>query len=136
MIIFEDLCLALDYIQNQIGQFFGNGRHRNISPIYVMQKYHKVPTFIRENISHLVIFNGSGSPQDLSKIVGRYTDDVKDVSMVINSYLRKGEFVVFNFDKHKDDPLAIRLRFDTPLDMQKEIEARRKHRERISQPRS
>ncbi|CAB4418758.1 unnamed protein product [Rhizophagus irregularis] len=136
VIIFEDLCLAPDHIQNQIGQFFGNGRHRNISPIYVTQKYHKVPTFIRENISHLVIFNGSGSPQDLSKIVRRYTDDAKDASMVINSYLRKGEFVVFDFDKPEDHPLAIRLRFDTPLVMQNEIEARRKRRERTSQPES
>ena len=34
-IIFEDVCLAPEYIQNQIGQFFGNGRHRNISCVYV-----------------------------------------------------------------------------------------------------
>src|SRR6266498_3825350 len=29
--IFEDLCLAPDHVQNRISQFFGNGRHRNIS---------------------------------------------------------------------------------------------------------
>ena len=28
----------------------------------------------------------------------------------------------------EDDPLAIRLRFDTPLDLQKEIELRQKHK--------
>ncbi|EXX64427.1 hypothetical protein RirG_142810 [Rhizophagus irregularis DAOM 197198w] len=87
LIIFEDLCLAPEHIQNRISQFFGNGRHRNISSIYVTQKYHKVPTFIRENISHLVMYNGGGSQQDVSKIVGRYTDDVKNASIVINSYL-------------------------------------------------
>jgi hypothetical protein len=79
---------------------------------------------IRENISHLVIFNGGSSAQDCAKIIRRYTDDVKNASMIINTYLRKGEFIVFDLDKSEDDELAIRLRFDTPLNLQKEIEAR------------
>jgi hypothetical protein len=54
VIIFEDLCLAPEHMQNQIGQFFGNGHYQNILSIYVTQKYHKVPIFIHENISHLV----------------------------------------------------------------------------------
>jgi DNA helicase HerA-like ATPase len=87
VIIFEDLCIAPEHIQNRIIPFFTHGRHRNISPIYVTQRYHKVPIIIRENISHLVMFNGGGSNQDVSKIAGRYTDDVKNASMVINSYL-------------------------------------------------
>ena len=62
----------------------------------------------------------------MSKIIGRYTDDVKNASMVINSYLRKNEFIVFDLTRSEDDPLAIRLRFDTPLDLQKEIELRQK----------
>ena len=61
LIIFKDLCLASEHIQNRISQFFGNRHHQNISSIYVTQKYHKVPTFIRENISYLVMYNGSGS---------------------------------------------------------------------------
>jgi DNA helicase HerA-like ATPase len=130
VIIFEDLCIAPEHIQNRIIPFFTHGRHRNISPIYVTQRYHKVPIIIRENISHLVMFNGGGSNQDVSKIAGRYTDDVKNASMVINSYLQKGEFIVFDLDKPEDDPLAIRLRFDTPLNLQKEIEARQKRREK------
>ena len=126
VIIFEDLCLAPEHMQNQIGQFFGNGRHRNISSIYVTQKYHKVPTFIRENISHLVMYNGGGSQQDVFKIANRYTDDVKNASMVINSYLRRGEFIVFDLTRPEDDPLAIRLRFDTSLNLQKKIKTRQK----------
>ncbi|CAG8557631.1 10028_t:CDS:2, partial [Cetraspora pellucida] len=77
---------------------------------------------IRENLSHLVIFNSGSSSQDVSKIVGRYTDDIKSASIVINSYLRKSEFIVFDLNRAEDDLLAIRLRFDTPLDLQKEIE--------------
>ena len=44
---------------------------------------------MRENASHLVIFNSGSSYEDVSKIIRRYTDDVKNASMVINSYLRK-----------------------------------------------
>src|SRR5215212_439808 len=93
-------------------------------------KYHKIPIFIRENSSHLVLFNSGSSHEDISKIIRRYTDDVKNAFMVINSYLRKGEFVVFDLTRPEDDPLAICLRFDTPLNLQKEIEARQKRKEK------
>ena len=66
----------------------------------------------------------------MSKIASRYTDNVKSASMVINSYLRKGEFVVFDLTRSEDDPLAIRLRFDTPLNLQKEIETRQKQKKK------
>jgi hypothetical protein len=46
--------------------------------------------------------------------------------MVINSYLQKGEFIVFDLLKPKDDSFAIWLKFDTPLNLQKEIEVRQK----------
>ena len=128
VIIFEDLCVAPESIQNRIIPFFTHGRHRNISSIYVTQRYHHTPIIIRENISHLVVFNGGSSYQDISKIIGRYTEDVKNTSMVVNSYLRKGEFIVFDLNKSDDDPLAVRLRFDTPLDLQKEVELREKRK--------
>lgn len=53
------------------------------------------------------------SVQDVSKIAGQCTDDAKDASIAIKSYLRKGEFVVFDLDKPENDPLAVQLRFDT-----------------------
>ena len=62
------------------------------------------------------------------RFIGRYTEDVKNTSMVVNSYLRKGEFIVFDLNKSDDDPLAVRLRFDTPLDLQKEVELREKQK--------
>ena len=82
------------------------------------------------------MFNGGGSYQDVSKIIGWYTDDVKNASMVINSYLWKNEFIVFDLTRSEDDHLAIRLRFDTPLDLQKEIEARQKCKEKSIQANS
>ncbi|PKK62577.1 hypothetical protein RhiirC2_717588 [Rhizophagus irregularis] len=73
------------------------------------------------------------SYEDIFKIIRCYTDDVKNASMVINNYLRKGEFIVFDLTKSKDDPLAIHIRFNTPLNMQKEIEARQKHKKKVPQ---
>ena len=87
---------------------------------------------MHENASYLVIFN-SGSYEDVSKIIRRYTDDVKNASLVINSYLRRGEFIVFDLTRPEDDPLAIHLRFDTPLNLLMEIEARQKRKEKSAQ---
>ncbi|PKK42126.1 hypothetical protein RhiirC2_804582 [Rhizophagus irregularis] len=122
--------MAPEHIQNRIIPFFTYGRHQNISPCYVTQKYHHVPMIIHKNISFLVIYNAGSNFQDISKIIGRYTDDVKDASMVINNYLQRGEFIVFDFSRPEDDLLAIRLKFDTPLNLQKEMEARQKRKEK------
>ncbi|PKY57396.1 hypothetical protein RhiirA4_509831 [Rhizophagus irregularis] len=127
-IIFEDVCVAPESIQNRIIPFFTHGRHRNILSIYITQHYHHTPIIIRENISHLIVFNGGSSYQDISKVIGQYTEDMKNTFMVVNSYLQKGEFIVFDLNKSDDDPLAIRLRFDTPLDLQKEVELREKRK--------
>ena len=51
---------------------------------------------------------------------------MKNASIVINRYLRKGEFIVFGLDRPEDDPLAIRLRFD----LQKEIQLQLKNNEK------
>ncbi|CAG8565231.1 19305_t:CDS:2 [Cetraspora pellucida] len=68
------------------------------------------------------------SYEDVSKTICRYTDDIKNASMVINSYLCKSKFIVFNLNRPKDDLLAIQLKFDTSLNLQKEIELRQKHK--------
>ncbi|CAG8540134.1 16125_t:CDS:2 [Cetraspora pellucida] len=111
------LCVAPESIQNQIIPFFTHGHHQNILLIFTTQKYHYVPMIIRENLFHILLFNSDSSPQDVSKIVDQYTDDVKSASMVINSYLYKSEFILFDLNKAEDDPLAIRLRFNTLLDL-------------------
>ncbi|CAG8793642.1 4089_t:CDS:2 [Cetraspora pellucida] len=93
-------------------------------------KYHHVPIIIHENIFLLVTYNGGSSYQDVSKIASRYIDNVKGAFIVINSYLYKGEFVVFDLSRLENDMLTIRLRFDTPLNLQKEIEVRQKRKEK------
>ncbi|CAB4425234.1 unnamed protein product [Rhizophagus irregularis] len=115
VIVFEDLCAESKKIQERIVPYFISGRHQNISPIYVTQKYQAVPKIIRENISHLVMFRGSGSREDICRVVRQYTDDPKKASKIIDKHLRNQNFIVFDFTKAIDDPLAIRLGWDTPL---------------------
>ena len=57
--------------------------------------------------------------QDISRIVHQYTDDPKKASKIIDKHLRDRNFVVFDFTKPIDDPLAIRLGWDMPLKLNK-----------------
>ncbi|GBC36908.2 hypothetical protein RIR_jg29144.t1 [Rhizophagus irregularis DAOM 181602=DAOM 197198] len=59
--IFEDVCSDPPAIQKKIIPYFSRGRHENISSIYVSQKFHRIPTDIRENATHIVLFSGGGS---------------------------------------------------------------------------
>ncbi|CAG8813490.1 14168_t:CDS:1, partial [Dentiscutata erythropus] len=113
--VFEDLCAESKKIQDRIIHYFISGRHSNISPIYVSQKYQAVPKIIRENLTHLAIFNNGGSREDLIRIVRQYADDPKKASKIIDKHLRDRDFVVFDFTKPVGDSLAIRLGWDTPL---------------------
>ncbi|GET62917.1 CNPV271 DNA packaging protein [Rhizophagus irregularis DAOM 181602=DAOM 197198] len=115
VIVFEDLCAESKKIQERIVPYFISGRHQNISPIYVTQKYQAVPKIIRESISHLVMFRGSRSREDICRVVRQYTDDPKKASKIIDKHLRNQNFIVFDFTKAIEDPLAIRLGWDTPL---------------------
>ena len=45
----------------------------------------------------------------------QYTDDPKKASKIIDKHLRDRNFVVFDFTKASDNPLAIRLGWDMLL---------------------
>ena len=119
VVVFEDLCAESKKIQDRIVSYFISGRHQGVSSIYVSQKYTQTPKIIRENITHLALFRDSGSWDDIHRIVRQYTDDPKKASKIIDKYLRDQNFVVFDFTKATDDPLAIRLGWDTPLKLDK-----------------
>ncbi|PKK57189.1 hypothetical protein RhiirC2_798512 [Rhizophagus irregularis] len=71
-VVFEDLCAESKKIQDRIVPYFISGRHQGVSSIYVSQKYTQTPKIICENISHLALFRGSGSREDICRIA---TDD-------------------------------------------------------------
>ncbi|POG57241.1 hypothetical protein GLOIN_2v1879137 [Rhizophagus irregularis DAOM 181602=DAOM 197198] len=83
VIVFKDLCAKSKKIQDQIVPYFISGRHQGVS--------------------------SSGSREDICRIVRQYTDDPKKVSKIIDKHLRDQNFVVFDFTKATDDPLALRL---------------------------
>jgi len=49
----------------------------------------------------------------------QYMDNLKKTSKIIDKHLRDQNFIVFDFTKVIDDPLAIRLGWDTPLKLEK-----------------
>ena len=54
IVIFDDLVCEKN--QNDIINYFINGRHKNRCVIYLSQNFYKVPKDIRVNCSHLCIF--------------------------------------------------------------------------------
>ena len=61
------------------------------------------------------MFQGSGSRENICRVMRQYTDDLKKASKIIDKHLQDQNFVVFDFTKPVDDLLAIRLGWDTSL---------------------
>ena len=57
IVIFDDLIGESDNIQKRISDHFTQGRHCEISPIYLSQSYHDTPQMIRKNCSHLILYD-------------------------------------------------------------------------------
>jgi hypothetical protein len=66
------------------------------------QKYTQTPKIIRENVSHLALFRGSGNREDTARVVRQYTDNPKKASKIIDKHLRDRSFIVFDFTKPID----------------------------------
>ena len=56
VVFFDDLINASERIQNKISNHFTDGRHHQISPIYLSQSYYDVPQKLRHNCSHMVLY--------------------------------------------------------------------------------
>ena len=57
IVIFDDLLKAPDNIQSKIVNHFIDGRHHQISPIYLSQSYYTTPLDVRLNCSHMILFS-------------------------------------------------------------------------------
>jgi len=55
IVIFDDLVCESD--QDNIINYFINGRHKNCSVIYLTQSFYKVPKNIRDNCTHFCVFD-------------------------------------------------------------------------------
>jgi hypothetical protein len=115
IIIFEDLMDAPKKIQDIITGYFTHGRHKNISCIYVAQRFFAIPKAIRENVNYISLHGGHGSLTDTKRIIRQYTEESESLAPVIDDLTLQREFVVFDLRRSKSDPLSIRVRWDTSL---------------------
>src|SRR5215470_17009313 len=75
VVIFEDLMDAPKKVQEKITGYFTYGRHRNISAIYVAQRFFAIPKAIRENVNYISLHGGHGSYIDTKRIIRQYTNE-------------------------------------------------------------
>ena len=115
VVIFEDLMDAPKKIQDLITGYFTHGRHKNISCIYVAQRFFAIPKAIRENVNYISLHGGHGSLTDTKRIIRLYTEESESLAPVIDNLTLQREFVVFDLRRSKSDPLSIRVRWDTSL---------------------
>ena len=115
IIIFEDLMDAPKKTQDIITGYFTHGRHKNISCIYVAQRFFAIPKAIRENVNYISLHGGHGSLTDTKRIIRQYTEESELLAPVIDDLTLQKEFVIFDLRRSKSDPLSIRVRWDTSL---------------------
>ena len=56
VVVFDDLVNAPEKIQNKIANHYTDGRHHNISPIYLSHSYYDTPKKLRLNCSHMLLY--------------------------------------------------------------------------------
>ncbi|GET59110.1 hypothetical protein RIR_jg345.t2 [Rhizophagus irregularis DAOM 181602=DAOM 197198] len=109
VVIFEDLMDAPKKNQDLITGFFTHGRHKNISCIYVAQRFFTIPKTIRENVNYISLHGGHGSLTDTKRIIRQYTEESESLAPVIDDLTLQREFIVFDLRRSKSDPLSIRF---------------------------
>ena len=93
VVIFDDLINAPDAVQKKIANHYTDGRHHQISPIYLTQSYYDTPQKIRLNYSHLILY---------TPVTKRHCDLIAKENMVKpNLFSKLGPYEFLFVDKEK-----------------------------------
>ena len=101
IVIFDDL--VCENNQNDIVNYFINGRHKNCCVIYLSQTFYKVPKDIRVNCSHLCIFRLD--PKETKRIANEIgvdhevLDHATDEKYSFLHYDKPQKIILKNFDE-------------------------------------
>jgi hypothetical protein len=115
LVIFEDLMDLPNKVQDRITGYFTHGRHKNISCIYVAQRFFAIPKAIWENVNYISLHRRHGSLTDTKRIIRQYMEESEFLAPVIDNLTLQREFIIFDLRCSKTDPLSIRVRWDTSL---------------------
>ncbi len=91
LVIFDDQN-GIKSSQALIESYFKFARRKNISSIYIAQSYYTTPSFIRKQLSHLVMLRVSGK-RDLGRILQEVATDLDDkmLQKLYNDALERGK---------------------------------------------
>ena len=85
IVIFDDVINCEHKIQKRIIDHFTQGRHRNISPIYLLQYFYNTPKVIRNNCNLFCLFKPN-LQSDIDEICRTAAIDDKKILNQLNPY--------------------------------------------------